>query len=106
MAGIPTKNDLKSNTKTVSIDLLNARLADAIDLALRHRGRYHVDQIAVHYALQWRAAHGRPLDVVDVGMRWSDSDFAPDALIWSTRGPRKCRFEELRASLPDPVKSR
>jgi starvation-inducible DNA-binding protein len=34
MAGIPTKNDLKSNTKTVSIDLLNARLADAIDLAL------------------------------------------------------------------------
>ena len=34
MAGIPTKNDLKSNTKTVSIELLNARLADAIDLAL------------------------------------------------------------------------
>jgi len=36
MAGIPTKNDLKANTKTVSIDLLNARLADAIDLALKH----------------------------------------------------------------------
>jgi starvation-inducible DNA-binding protein len=34
MAGIPTKNDLKSNTKTTSIELLNARLADAIDLAL------------------------------------------------------------------------
>ena len=34
MAGIPTKNDLKSNTRMVSIDLLNARLADAIDLAL------------------------------------------------------------------------
>lgn len=34
MTGIPTKNDLKSNAKTVSIDLLNARLADAIDLAL------------------------------------------------------------------------
>jgi starvation-inducible DNA-binding protein len=34
MAGIPTKNDLKSNTKTASIELLNARLADAIDLAL------------------------------------------------------------------------
>jgi starvation-inducible DNA-binding protein len=29
-----TKNDLKSNTKQLSIDLLNARLADAIDLAL------------------------------------------------------------------------
>jgi len=30
----PTKNDLKSNTRTVAIELLNARLADAIDLAL------------------------------------------------------------------------
>lgn len=29
-----TLNDLKSNTKKVSIELLNARLADAIDLAL------------------------------------------------------------------------
>jgi starvation-inducible DNA-binding protein len=29
-----TQNDLKSNTKTVAINLLNARLADAIDLAL------------------------------------------------------------------------
>ena len=29
-----TKNDLKSNTKKASIDLLNARLAEAIDLAL------------------------------------------------------------------------
>ena len=34
MPGIPTKNDLKSNAKTASIELLNARLADAIDLAL------------------------------------------------------------------------
>ncbi|MGH6983938.1 MAG: DNA starvation/stationary phase protection protein Dps [Stellaceae bacterium] len=29
-----TKNDLKSNAKKVSIEILNARLADAIDLAL------------------------------------------------------------------------
>ena len=29
-----TKNDLKSNAKQLAIDLLNARLADAIDLAL------------------------------------------------------------------------
>ena len=29
-----TKNGLKSNAKTVSIDILNARLADGIDLAL------------------------------------------------------------------------
>src|SRR6478672_7061342 len=29
-----TRNDLQSNTKTVAIELLNARLADSIDLAL------------------------------------------------------------------------
>jgi starvation-inducible DNA-binding protein len=29
-----TRNDLQSNTKTVAIELLNARLADVIDLAL------------------------------------------------------------------------
>src|ERR1700677_3526124 len=30
----PTKNNLKSNVKTASIELLNARVADCIDLAL------------------------------------------------------------------------
>ncbi|WP_315919012.1 DNA starvation/stationary phase protection protein Dps [Mesorhizobium sp. SP-1A] len=34
MDAIVTKNDLKSNARAESIDLLNARLADAIDLAL------------------------------------------------------------------------
>lgn len=34
MDAIVTRNDLKSNAKKTSIDLLNARLADAIDLAL------------------------------------------------------------------------
>ena len=34
MPGIQTRNDLKSNAKTAAIELLNARLADAIDLAL------------------------------------------------------------------------
>jgi len=34
MAAHATRNDLKSNAKKVSIELLNARLADAIDLAL------------------------------------------------------------------------
>jgi len=29
-----TRNDLKSNAKAVSIDILNGRLAEAIDLAL------------------------------------------------------------------------
>jgi starvation-inducible DNA-binding protein len=34
MATIATKNDLKSNTRNTSIEILNARLAEAIDLAL------------------------------------------------------------------------
>jgi len=34
MASHATRNDLKSNVKKTAIDLLNARLADAIDLAL------------------------------------------------------------------------
>ncbi len=34
MTSHPTRNDLQSNAKMVSIELLNARLADAIDLAL------------------------------------------------------------------------
>lgn len=77
------------------------RLADAIQLALADRGRYHVDQIAIHYALEWRASRGRPLDVAQVDEAWSDSDFSAGALIWSTRGPRKARFEELLATFRD-----
>jgi starvation-inducible DNA-binding protein len=34
MPAYPTRNNLNSNAKTVSIGVLNARLADAIDLAL------------------------------------------------------------------------
>jgi starvation-inducible DNA-binding protein len=34
MKTFPTKNNLKSNVKAISIDLLNARVADCIDLAL------------------------------------------------------------------------
>src|ERR1700761_2846906 len=34
MNTFPTKNNLKSNVKNVAIDLLNARVADCIDLAL------------------------------------------------------------------------
>ena len=34
MPGYPTRNNLNSNAKKVAVELLNARLADAIDLAL------------------------------------------------------------------------
>jgi starvation-inducible DNA-binding protein len=50
-----TKNDLKSNAKSVSMDLLNARLADAIDLALltkqAHWNLKGIQFIAVHEML-------------------------------------------------------
>jgi hypothetical protein len=77
------------------------RLADAIGLALQDRGQYHVDQIAIHYALQWCVEDARSISLADVNTKWSDSEFAPDALIWSTRGPRKARFEELLATFRD-----
>lgn len=77
------------------------RLGDAMEIALKDRGRYHADQIAAHYALEWWASRGRTLRLQQIDMRWSDSDFAPDALIWSTRGPRKARFEELLATFRD-----
>ena len=34
MSSLPTKNDVPSNAKAVAIELLNARVADGIDLAL------------------------------------------------------------------------
>ena len=50
-----TKNDLKSNAKAVSIDILNSRLAEAIDLALAtkqaHWNIKGIQFIAVHEML-------------------------------------------------------
>ena len=34
VSSLPTKNDVPSNAKAVAIELLNARVADGIDLAL------------------------------------------------------------------------
>ena len=50
-----TRNDLTSNAKAISIDILNARLADAIDLALAtkqaHWNLKGIQFIAVHEML-------------------------------------------------------
>lgn len=64
-----TRNDLKSNTKKVSIDLLNARLADAIDLALltkqAHWNLKGPQFIAIHEMLDgFRAAVNGHVDVI------------------------------------------
>jgi starvation-inducible DNA-binding protein len=50
-----TRNDLQSNTKTVAIELLNARLADAIDLALLTK--------QAHWNLKGSSIYRDPRDV-------------------------------------------
>jgi starvation-inducible DNA-binding protein len=55
MKSYPTKNNLQSNVKTASIELLNARVADCIDLALvtkqAHWNLKGKEFIAVHEML-------------------------------------------------------
>ncbi len=75
------------------------RLADGIGLALRHGGHYHVDQIGIHYALEWIAAKGGGPRIDDLDLKWSDYRFEPESLIWSTKGARKDRYEELLAEV-------
>ncbi|MBS9722488.1 DNA starvation/stationary phase protection protein Dps [Tianweitania sp. BSSL-BM11] len=64
-----TKNDTPSNTKQVSIELLNARLADAIDLALitkqAHWNLKGPRFIAIHELLDtFRAAIDEHVDII------------------------------------------
>lgn len=75
------------------------RLSDGIGLALAEGGRYHVDQLGIHFALQWRERHGRPLNARQLGLEWSDYKFAPDSLIWSAKGARKDRYAALADAL-------
>lgn len=69
MSNHTTLNNLKSNTKKVSIELLNARLADAIDLALltkqAHWNLKGPQFIAIHEMLDgFRATIDRHVDTV------------------------------------------
>ena len=75
------------------------RLSDAIGLALAQGGQYHVDQIGIHHALEWckRNDWGPRIDHLD--LEWSDYEFRPESLIWSTKGARKGRYEELLATV-------
>ena len=75
------------------------RLSDGIGLALAQGGNYHVDQIGIHYALEWCAANGWGPDIHDLDLKWSDYLFRPESLIWSTKGARKGRYEELLATV-------
>ncbi len=75
------------------------RLADGIGIALAMGGRYHVDQIGIHYALEYCAAHNIGPWIDPLGLEWSDYRFRPESLIWSTKGARKGRYEELLAEV-------
>jgi hypothetical protein len=72
-----------------------SRLADGIGAALAQGGRYHVDQIGIHYALEWCRRHHSGPTIEDLDLRWTDYRFAIESLIWSTKGARKGRYEEL-----------
>lgn len=71
------------------------RLSDGIALALAQGGDFHVDQIGIHYALEWCAANRWGPRVEHLDLKWSDYLFRPESLIWSTKGARKGRYEEL-----------
>jgi hypothetical protein len=75
------------------------RLSDGIGLALAQGGHYHVDQIGIHYALKWCATSNWGPVIHDLDLEWSDYLFRPESLIWSTKGARKGRYEELLATV-------
>lgn len=75
------------------------RLSDGIGLALAQGGDYHVDQIGIHYALEWCRRHFWGPRIRHLDLEWSDYRFAPGSLIWSTKGARKGRYEELLATV-------
>lgn len=79
------------------------RLADGIGLALRNAGHYHVDQIGIHYALEYCRANNVGPRIDDLDLKWSDYFFQPASLIWSTKGARKGRYEELLAEVESGV---
>ena len=73
------------------------RLADGIGLAIAEARPHHVDQIGIHYALGLSAARGDGPTIEPLDLKWSDYKFRPESLIWSTKGARKGRYEELLA---------
>ena len=86
-------------TTGADVEEFFTRLADGIGLALAVAGRYHVDQIGIHYALQHCARHNCGPRIEPLGLEWSDYCFDPNSLIWSTKGARKDRYEELLAQV-------
>ena len=86
-------------TAGTEVEEFFTRLADGIGLALAMASRYHVDQIGIHYALEYCSEHRSGPRIEPLGLEWSDYCFDPSSLIWSTKGARKDRYEELLAQV-------
>jgi len=79
------------------------RFARAIDLALAAHPQYHIDQLALHHALQIARQRMPEIKIAAMDERLSDHDFGENSLIWSAKGSRKALIQELveQCSLPD-----
>lgn len=86
-------------TGKAKVEQFFTRLADGIGRAVAQGGRYHVDQIGIHYALEYCARHGIGPPITGLDLKWSDYRFRPESLIWSTKGARKGRYEALLAEV-------
>jgi hypothetical protein len=82
-------------TTGAKVEEFFTRLADGIGISLAVASHYHVDQIGIHYALHYCGLHHCEPRIEPLGLEWSDYRFAPESLIWSTKGARKDRYEEL-----------
>lgn len=81
------------------------RLADGISLALADAGRFHVDQIGMHFALEWCRRHGCLPRSAALDLRWSDYLFDRTSFIWTAKGARKLVYDALAQSLAQPVQA-
>ncbi|HKP26003.1 MAG TPA: hypothetical protein VJV39_19190 [Dongiaceae bacterium] len=78
----------------------SARLATALERALRSAPRFHIDQIVIHYLCRYYRRHRENVRIADLGERWADHEFTPEGLIWTAKGStRKLELAEKTDSL-------
>jgi hypothetical protein len=78
----------------------SARLAAALEQALRSAPRFHIDQIVIYYLARYCRRHGETVRITNLGERWADHEFTPEGLIWTAKGnARKLALAERTDSL-------
>ncbi len=78
----------------------SARLAAALERALRSAPRFHIDQIVIYYLSRYCLRRGEEVRIADLGERWADHEFTPEGLIWTAKGSaRKLDFANKTDSL-------